>query len=195
MRASMDDVPTTIYRPAIVVGDSQTGETQKFDGPYYLLRSMAGPTGSLLQIGRGDASFNVVPGRLRRRRRSRPARATPRPPATRCTSSTPSRSPRTSWRACSRVEYAGREPKIPLPPGVVDRSLRFGAVRKLFGGTPRESIVYLNHPVVFDTAQAGDVLGRNGLRCPRFPEYVGAMVRFFREHEADDAYRARARAA
>ena len=87
------------------------------------------------------------------------------------------------------VEYTGREPKIPLPPGVVDRSLKIGAIRKLFGGTPRESIVYLNHPVVFDTAQAGEVLGRNGLRCPRFPEYVGAMVAFYRAHEGDDAYR------
>ena len=28
----------TIYRPAIVVGDSQTGATQKFDGPYGALR-------------------------------------------------------------------------------------------------------------------------------------------------------------
>ena len=30
--------PATVYRPAIAVGDSQTGETQKFDGPYYLLK-------------------------------------------------------------------------------------------------------------------------------------------------------------
>ncbi|WP_337250854.1 SDR family oxidoreductase [Halorussus caseinilyticus] len=34
----MDDgLPATIYRPAITVGDSETGETQKYDGPYYLL--------------------------------------------------------------------------------------------------------------------------------------------------------------
>jgi thioester reductase-like protein len=33
VRALMDRVPTTILRPAIVVGDSQTGETEKFDGP------------------------------------------------------------------------------------------------------------------------------------------------------------------
>src|SRR4051795_377691 len=38
VRELMDRVPTTILRPAIVVGDSQTGETEKFDGPYYLLR-------------------------------------------------------------------------------------------------------------------------------------------------------------
>ena len=31
-------MPTSVYRPAIVVGDSHTGDTQKFDGPYFLLQ-------------------------------------------------------------------------------------------------------------------------------------------------------------
>ena len=31
-------LPVTIYRPAIVVGDSDSGETQKYDGPYYVIR-------------------------------------------------------------------------------------------------------------------------------------------------------------
>lgn len=31
-------LPATIYRPGIVVGDSRTGATQKFDGPYYVIR-------------------------------------------------------------------------------------------------------------------------------------------------------------
>ena len=34
-RAMKADLPATIYRPGIVVGDSQTGETQKYDGPYF----------------------------------------------------------------------------------------------------------------------------------------------------------------
>ena len=33
-RAMKAGLPATIYRPGIVVGDSQTGETQKYDGPY-----------------------------------------------------------------------------------------------------------------------------------------------------------------
>ena len=37
VRAAMDDgLPATIYRPGIVVGDSRTGETQKYDGPYFV---------------------------------------------------------------------------------------------------------------------------------------------------------------
>lgn len=31
-------LPATVYRPAIVVGDSRTGATQKYDGPYFMLQ-------------------------------------------------------------------------------------------------------------------------------------------------------------
>ncbi|HEV7750927.1 MAG TPA: SDR family oxidoreductase [Baekduia sp.] len=188
VRASMDAIPTTVYRPAIVVGDSLTGETQKFDGPYYLLRSMAGPTGALLQVGRGDAPFNVVPVDFvvaAIAAGSRDAEAVghtlhlvdPEPVSSK------------ELARLLALEYKGREPKIPLPPGVVDRSLKYAPIRKLFGGTPRQSITYLNHPVQFDTAQASEILGRNGLSCPRFAEYVGPMVAFYAAHEHDDAYR------
>jgi thioester reductase-like protein len=188
VRASMDDVPTTIYRPAIVVGDSRTGETQKFDGPYYLLRSMGAPLGSLLQVGRGDAPFNVVPVDFVV---DAIAAGAGDAEAVGHTLHLVDPEPVSSAQLARLLarEYVGKEPSIPLPPGVVDRSLRFAPIRKLFGGTPRQSIVYLNHPVSFDVAQAAEVLGRNGLRCPRFPEYVGAMVSFFKAHEHDDAYR------
>ena len=188
VRASMDDVPTTIYRPAIVVGDSHTGETQKFDGPYYLLRSMNTPFGASLQIGRGDAAFNVVPVDFVVDAIAAGARDAAAVGHTLHLVDPDPVSSAELARLLAR-EYKGTEPRIPLSPGMVDRSLRFRAVRRLLGGTPRQSIVYLNHPVTFDTAQADAILGRQGLRCPRFAEYVGAMVRFFREHEHDDAYR------
>ncbi|SDD50792.1 SDR family oxidoreductase [Actinokineospora iranica] len=36
-----DKVPYRVYRPAAVVGDSRTGETDKVDGPYYFLPALA----------------------------------------------------------------------------------------------------------------------------------------------------------
>ena len=32
------------------------------------------------------------------------------------------------------------------------------------------------------------MLGRHDLRCPLFPEYAPAMVRFFKQHEDDPAF-------
>src|SRR4051812_6607479 len=63
VRELMDEIPTTIYRPAIVVGHSKTGETQKFDGPYYMLRTVAFAQSKHMPIPEfaGDAPFNVVP--------------------------------------------------------------------------------------------------------------------------------------
>jgi thioester reductase-like protein len=64
VRQRRDDIPTTIYRPAPVVGDSQTGETQKYDGPYTFLDylSIQGDNAILpVPRGAGDAEFQVVP--------------------------------------------------------------------------------------------------------------------------------------
>ena len=189
-RDAMDAVPTTIYRPAIVVGDSRTGETQKFDGPYYMLRviSFCESRGTPIpQFGRAAAPFNVVPvdfvvdalvaG-------SQSAEAVGE------TLHLVDPEPVTASELLTLLarEYAGREPGYRLPPWLVESSLRLGPVRDLFGGAPRESISYLNHPVRFDTRRAGDLLAAQGLRCPRFDEYVGPMVRFFREHEGDPAF-------
>src|SRR4051812_47138781 len=63
-RQSMDRVPLTVYRPAIVVGDSRTGETPKFDGPYYMLRAISLACRwhtPIPRFGRSEAPFNVVP--------------------------------------------------------------------------------------------------------------------------------------
>lgn len=37
VQKKFNQLPITIFRPAIVVGDSQTGETEKFDGPYVIM--------------------------------------------------------------------------------------------------------------------------------------------------------------
>ena len=91
VREYMDKVPTTIYRPAIVVGDSQTGETQKFDGPYYILRTIARMGDApLATFGRAEAPFNVVPVDFIVDAIAAAA-GDRRPWARRCTWSTPSR--------------------------------------------------------------------------------------------------------
>jgi thioester reductase-like protein len=190
VREAMDRVPTTIYRPAIVVGDSRSGETQKFDGPYYMLRVVSAAERRGLpipQFGRAEAPFNVVPVDFVVDALAAGGRE---PEAVGQTLHLVDPEPVTAselLRILSR-EYAGREPGYRMPAGVVTALLRLRAVRRAFGGAPRESIQYLNHPVRFDTRRTADVLARAGLRVPRFKEYVGAMVRYFREHEDEPSY-------
>ncbi len=188
VRASMDEVPTTIYRPAIVVGDSETGVTAKFDGPYYLLRLLqqAGQRLPIAQIASEDATFNVVPVDFVVDAIAAGARD---PEAVGETLALCDPAPVASaelMRTFAQL-YSGRQPSYRIPTSLLERALRIGAVRKLYGGTPAESLVYLAHPVTFDTTRADEILGRAGLHCPRFVDYAPNIVRFFREHEDDAA--------
>jgi thioester reductase-like protein len=190
VRAEMHRVPATIYRPAIVVGDSRTGETQKFDGPYFMLRVIAlcEERGMPIpQFGRSDAPVNVVPVDFVL---DAMLAAAGEPAALGETLHLVDPEPVTAaelLRVLTRA-YAGGAPRYRLPPPLVTSALRLPAARKLFGGAPREAIRYLNHPVRFDARRAAHLLGRAGLRVPRFEEYAATLVRFFREHQDEPAY-------
>ncbi len=64
VREAMDRLPTTIFRPAVVVGHSRTGETSKFDGPYVLmplLRWTRHIVPRMPNLGFETTHFNAVP--------------------------------------------------------------------------------------------------------------------------------------
>ncbi len=189
VRSAADRIPTTIFRPAIVVGDSRTGETQKFDGPYYALRFISATAShgmAVANIGRGATPFNVVPvdfivDSLVELGRSEEAIGE--------TVHLCDADPLSSAGMFELLTdlYGAKRASYRVPPRVVTAALRLGPVRRFYGGTPAESIRYLNHPVRYDTRRAGELLAGSGLRCPRFSEYAPAMVSYFREHELDPA--------
>jgi thioester reductase-like protein len=190
VRESMDKVPTTIYRPAIVVGDSRTGETPKFDGPYYMLRVISRATRWHMPIprfGRAEAPFNVVPVDFIIQAMTT---ADDEPELVGSTLHLVDPEPTSGGEVFDILakEYAGRTTAYRLPPKLVSGALRVPAVRRLFAGAPPQSIRYLNHPVYFDTRAARELLEPRGVRCPRLEEYVGPLVEFFREHEDDPSY-------
>ncbi|MBA2240421.1 MAG: SDR family oxidoreductase [Solirubrobacterales bacterium] len=180
-------VPTTIYRPAIVVGDSRTGQTSKFDGPYYILRmaralqSRGTPMG---QVGDGSSPFNVVPVDFVV---AAMLAGAAEPAAVGATLHLVDPDPLSSHELVEMLatELTGSKPTMRIPPRLADLSMRSSRLRSAFGDTPRQSIVYLNHSVRFDARQAADLLSRQGLVCPRFGDYVKPIVGFYREH-ADD---------
>jgi thioester reductase-like protein len=190
VRESMDKVPTAIYRPAIVVGDSQSGETQKFDGPYFMLRAIAVSMQRgwpIAKYGRSAAPFNVVPvdfvvsGLM--------AGSTD-DSAVGETFHLVDPEPISAGEVFTLLSelYANRKPAYTVPARPVALALKAKPIQKLFQGIPAESIQYLNHPVRYDARRASDLMERSGLRLPRFPEYAETRVNFFREHEDDPAF-------
>lgn len=190
VRASMDTVPTTIYRPGIVVGDSRTGETQKFDGPYFILRAISAFARyglPLMKMGRADATFNAVPvdfiidalavgSQIPETEGETLQLVDPQP-----------------LSASSLVEllsktYAGKTPAIPTWLPSLELALSVKPIRALVGGVPPESLRYLSHRVRYDGTRSQELLGPHGVSCPPFASYVGPFVDFFRVHEHDPAY-------
>lgn len=187
VRELIDQIPTTILRPAIVVGDSRTGETQKFDGPYYALRFIAASAARrmpIANVGRGRSPFNVVPVDFIVDALVALGAA---PEAVGETLHLCDPDPLSSNELFTLLTelYAHRKPAYRIPPRPVAAALRLRPIRELYGGTPPQSIRYLNHPVRYDTRRATALLAASGLRCPRFSEYAPTLVEFFRTHEDD----------
>ncbi|MGM9987241.1 MAG: SDR family oxidoreductase [Bacillaceae bacterium] len=62
VQKNMDDIPTTIIRPGIVVGHSSTGDTTKFDGPYFMLRFFDNLRYlPIPYLGKSQAPTNFIP--------------------------------------------------------------------------------------------------------------------------------------
>jgi len=179
VRRFLDRVPTTILRPAIVVGDSATGETQKFDGPYYLLRgiSRAERMGQpAMQFGRSDSPFNVVPVDYVV---EAIAIAAGLPETEGETLHLVDPEPLSAGQLLRLLaeHYGARAPRGRIPPALASAVFRLPPVRARFGGTPRQSIAYLNHAVVFDMRRAVDLLGARGLTPPNYADYAATLVR------------------
>ncbi|MCX8056391.1 MAG: SDR family oxidoreductase [Ignavibacteria bacterium] len=62
IRENKSQIPFVIYRPSIVIGDSKTGETNKFDGPYpvILLINKLPKLSFMTQIGSGVNPINLI---------------------------------------------------------------------------------------------------------------------------------------
>ena len=172
-------LPATIYRPSVVVGDSRTGETGKFDGPYFTLTAMekVPSPGVFLRIGTGRNPVNLVPVdfviEAMARLSTRPETSTPTYHLA-------------DPRPLSVIEveriFARSLGKsfvyVPVPKGVAKSFFRLGPVQRHFG-MPVESLDYFDHPLRFDTSEASRALAAFGLECPHLADYADRLVSFY----------------
>jgi thioester reductase-like protein len=178
-------MPTTVYRPAIVVGDSRTGDTQKFDGPYFLLQWLQRqPRGFALVPYVGDPTivrFTMVPsdfvigaiahlsgldasaGRTYQL-------ADPRP-------LTVDELLDEMCRATGR-----RGVRVRLPHRLTTWALDHVAPLQRYVGIPASAVEYFVHPTHYDTAAASADLAGSVVACPPAADYLPALVRFMAEH-------------
>lgn len=182
------DVPITIIRPGIVKGHSKTGETIKFDGPYFIMnfidRLRFLPI--IPKLGSEDAVVNLVPidyiieattylafldkGRGKTYHLTDPA---------------PYRV--TDLYEMMMEELLKKKPKgrLPLFAAKLGLSLKFF---RRFLGVEREALDYFTWMGKFDCSQAQADLKGSGIECPDFKEGLTPMVSFFLKNKSNPLY-------
>ncbi|MBI4816305.1 MAG: SDR family oxidoreductase [Deltaproteobacteria bacterium] len=175
-------LPTIIIRPPAVVGDSKTGEIDRLEGVYHAALLLLGaPTGLPIPFpGDGNAPLNVIPVDYL-------------VDATHALSTSPTTvgktfhvvdpnplSARRVYRALA--ESAGKkETKMRVSPNLTKALLRVPGLER-FASSSHQVIDYLNHMAFYNSRNTVDALYGTGIRCPPFPSYVGALVRYVRAY-------------
>lgn len=187
--AMAEGLPATIYRPGIVVGDSVTGATQKFDGPYAVarfLRRQPLPVAALPRVN-ADLRSSLVPrdfviaamdelSVMAISRGRTYALSDPSPPSNREVAE------RFAASLGKRLLW------VPLPLGATRWVLGNVPGLEWLAGIPAEALDYFDTPTTYDTTNTVADLAGTGVSCPPFASYADVLLDFMVEHpEIDDA--------
>jgi thioester reductase-like protein len=176
------ECPVTIFRPSVVVGDSQTGETAKYDGIYYLINYLRRVPWLLrvLNIGNLQVRLNLVPvdfvvdgmAALARDKR-----------AVGKTLALADPSPLTTAELFDTItkEMTGRKSEFKLPARIAEWFLNTG-ISPAITGLPHHGVPYFFISQTYDTAVADELLLSHDLVCPRLINYVGNLLDFVEEN-------------
>ncbi len=183
-QAMRSGLPATVYRPAIVVGDSRTGATQKYDGPYAIIRLiMRQPLVALVPVI-GDPSMvrvNLVPSdfvvdaiaHLSGETSSIGKVYQLADPA-----------PLTVDELLDEISCAipKRIVRVPTLLSVAKPALEYLPGAQWLTGIPPDSVDYFLHPTHYSCANTLADLAGTGIAAPPFPSYVDRLVGFVRQH-------------
>ena len=175
-------LPVTIYRPAVVVGDSDTGETVKYDGIYYLINYLRKAPWLLriVNVGNKNVRLNLVPVDFvvdaiialaydRDAVGKTVALADPEPLST------------AELFDVIAKDLTGRKSEFSPPESLTQWFLNT-RISPVITGLPHHGVPYFFISQTYDTAISTELLDRHGIKCPRFESYVGNLLDFVEEN-------------
>jgi nucleoside-diphosphate-sugar epimerase len=187
-KAMADGLPATIYRPGIVVGDSRTGETQKYDGPYFVARFLRRQPLPLAVLPAVDPELTtpLVPrdfvvdamdqlSVLDRSLGRTYALTDPNPPTNRQVAEILARhlGKRLVW--------------VPVPLGLTRSALATVPGLSRLLGLPAEVLDYFESTTAYGATNMVTDLEGTGVACPTFESYAGRLVEYMLAHPEIDA--------
>jgi thioester reductase-like protein len=181
VRRAMGQLPCTVLRPSIIVGDSQTGEIDRFEGPYTIaILLVTSPLAVPLPLpGDGVAPLNVVPIDFVT------AAATAihhDPRAVGRTFHVVDPTPSSSRRVYELVaQREGKKlPRLSLGYKLTDALLKLPGLERLTR-EQRMAIAYVNHLSFFNARNLLEILDGRGIRCPPIESYLDKLIEYVRK--------------
>ncbi|MFH0882165.1 MAG: SDR family oxidoreductase [bacterium] len=183
-QARAEGMPVTVYRPSSVMGDSQTGETQKYDGLYPVIRWLLTlpPLFFFPAFGGGHTfRINIVPrdfvvdaiAYLSRRPESLGKTyhlADPRP-----------------LKVAPLVRLLGQATRralipLPCPKEVAKLALTHSRSFRRWMQIPSQTLDLFTQPTLYSTENMMVDLKGSGISCPPVENYLQTLVDFMRMH-------------
>jgi NAD(P)-dependent dehydrogenase (short-subunit alcohol dehydrogenase family) len=196
--------PWRVYRPGIVVGNSETGEMDKIDGPYYffkLIRRLRGTVPEWVPMpGIEGREINLVPVDFVARAMDHIAHLDGLDGrAFHLTDP----NPKTAGEVIDIFARAAHAPQSSarLPAGIVDLAAPFvkavaalppadlvtDRVLRDFG-VPRSVLMYINYPTKFDSRGAQAALAGTDIRVPPLEAYADKLWDYWERHLDPDLF-------
>ena len=192
-------LPWTVYRPAMVVGDSQTGEMDKIDGPYYFfkliqrMRQLLPPW--MPAVGLEGGRVNIVPVDFVVN-------------AINVISHQPSIGKKcfhlvdpVGYRVGDVLDIFSRAAHAPrmnlfvnaallgfIPKGVKKSLMAIAPVRRVRNavlkdlGLPEDMLTFVNYPTRFDCRETLAALKGSGVQCPNLKDYAWRLWDYWERH-------------
>ena len=199
-------LPWTIYRPALVVGDSKTGEMDKIDGPYYFfkliqrMRQILPPW--MPSVGIEGGRINIVPVDF----------------VVQCIDHISHAKTALKGKCFHLVDPQGyrvgdvldifskaaHAPKMNLfvnaallgfiPKSVKKGLMAVSPVRRIRNavmkdlGLPDDMFTFINFPTRYDRRELDTVLKGSGIECPRLDDYAWVLWDYWERHLDPDLF-------
>ncbi len=178
VRRAQAELPATIYRPSIVVGDSRTGEIDRFEGPYALaILLVASPVAVPLPLpGDAVAPLNVVPVDFVV---DAAISISANPAGAGRTVHLVDPAPLSARRVYEMIaERAGKKlPPVSVPSRLFQAVLQLPLLERL-SRTHRPAIEYVNHLAIYNCRNLLELLDGTGIQCPPITSYLDRLIEF-----------------
>jgi len=174
------DMPVTIVRPSLIVGDSRTGEMDRYEGPNSIIYVLAKlPVSMSLPLpGHGGYPLNLVPVDYVADAMVHLASLPTTVGKTyHLVDTNPLPASKVFELVCSAADR--RPPKRSIPLNLASALLKMPGIERHWR-SPRLFIDLMNQLVIYNSINTTEALAGTGIKCPPFPSYVKHLVAYLK---------------